>query len=44
VAGDAAAARIFGADPKSVPYIRSAAEMGVGTMDLESLGVERIAL
>lgn len=44
VAGDTAAAKIFGTDPKNVSYIRSAAEMGVGTMDLESLGVERIAL
>ncbi len=44
VAGDAAAARIFGADPKNVAYIRNAAEMGIGTMDLESLGVERIVL
>jgi uncharacterized protein (DUF362 family) len=44
VAADTAAARIFGADPAGVAYIRSAAAMGVGTMDLEALGVERIAL
>ena len=44
VAGDCAGARIFGLDPKDVGHIRLGAELGAGTMDLESLGVERIVL
>ena len=42
VAVDAAAAKLFGLDPKSVDYIRIAAEMGVGRMDLDKLNINRI--
>ncbi len=44
VAGDCAGARIFGLDPKDVGHIRMGAELGAGTMDLDSLGVARIVL
>jgi uncharacterized protein (DUF362 family) len=42
VAADAAAAKLFGLDPKSVDYIRIASEMGVGRMDLDKLNINRI--
>ncbi len=42
VAIDAAATKIFGMDPAQVPYIRYADEMGVGTMDLANLNINRI--
>ena len=44
VAGDAAAARLFGMDPADVRHIALAAEAGVGRRDLESLSIKRIAL
>jgi uncharacterized protein (DUF362 family) len=42
VAADAAAAKLFGLEPKTVDYIRIASEMGVGRMDLENLNINRI--
>ncbi len=44
VAADAAAAKIFGSEPESIPYIVKAAEHGIGTYDLESLNINRIKL
>ena len=42
VAADAAAAKMFGAEPATIPYIRLAAEAGAGTMDLQKLKISRI--
>ena len=42
VAIDAAAAKLFGMEPKTVPFIRIADEMNVGTMDLSQLSIKRI--
>jgi len=42
VAADAAATKIFGLEPEDIPYIVIADEMGVGTMDLSSLNINRI--
>ncbi|NOY36745.1 MAG: DUF362 domain-containing protein [Chlorobi bacterium] len=42
VAADAAAAKMFGVDPASIPYIRLADEAKAGTMDLQSLNISRI--
>lgn len=44
VAADTAAAKIFGTEPNSVDYIRLGAALKAGTMDLERLKVERIAI
>lgn len=44
VAADTAAAKIFGTEPSSVDYIRQGAAHKAGTMDLDRLKVERIAL
>lgn len=44
VATDAAAAKIFGIDPKDVKHIMLAEEMGVGTTHLETLNIKRISL
>ncbi|MCX7983641.1 MAG: DUF362 domain-containing protein [Bacteroidetes bacterium] len=44
VAADAAAVKLFGLEPESVHYIRYAAEMNVGTMNLEKLNIKRIAV
>jgi len=44
VAADAAAAKLFGMDPKSVDHIRIAAEMGAGRMDLDKLKINRIKI
>jgi uncharacterized protein (DUF362 family) len=44
VAADAAAAKLFGLDPKSIHFIRMASEMGVGRMDLENLKINRIKI
>lgn len=44
VAADAAAAKLFGLDPKTVDFIRIASEMGVGRMDLEKLNINRIKM
>lgn len=42
VAADAAAAKIFGKEPKDIAYIRIASEMGVGRMDLDKLNINKI--
>jgi len=44
VATDAYAASFFGLEGKDLGYIRSAAERGLGTMDLSSVKVEEISL
>ena len=44
VAADAAAAKLFGADPADVPYIKLAHNAGVGTMDLTKLSINRIKM
>ncbi len=44
VAIDAAAARIFGAEPDEIPHIVLGHEMGIGNMDLQKLSIHRIAL
>ncbi|QGY41511.1 DUF362 domain-containing protein [Pseudodesulfovibrio cashew] len=44
VAADAAAARLYGADPADVRHIQIAAEMGLGRMDLKNLSINRIKL
>ena len=42
VAADAYAATLFGLDGSDVPYIQAAADMGLGSMDLSTIGVEEI--
>ena len=42
VAADAAAAKVFGREPKTVAHIRIANEMGLGVMDLSKLNINRI--
>ncbi|MBN3036700.1 MAG: DUF362 domain-containing protein [Bacteroidales bacterium] len=44
VAADAAAAKVFGKEPSDVPHIATAHEMGVGTMDLDKLNINRIKM
>ncbi|MGA9116110.1 MAG: DUF362 domain-containing protein [Bacteroidota bacterium] len=44
VAADAAAAKLCGMDPENVAYIRRAHDLRVGTRDLTSLSIKRIAL
>lgn len=44
VAVDAAAAKLYGIEPSKVNYIRYAAEMGVGRMDLDALNINRIKI
>ena len=44
VAADAAAAKIFGAEPGDIPHIQLAAEMGLGRIDLSALSIDRIKL
>ena len=44
VAADAAAAKLFGFEPKDIPYIEKAARAGLGKMDLGALDIRRIAL
>lgn len=44
VAADAAAAKLFGFEPDDIPYILIADEMGTGTMNLESLNINRIKM
>lgn len=44
VAVDAAAALLFGMEPNDIPYIAIANEMGIGTMDLSKLNIERIKI
>jgi uncharacterized protein (DUF362 family) len=42
VAADAAGAKFFGTDPGDIPYIVEADKLGIGTMDLDSLNINRI--
>lgn len=44
VAADAAAAKLFGAEPDSISYIKIADSMGIGKMDLNKLNIKRIIL
>ena len=44
VAVDAAATLMFGSDPKDINHIRIANEMGLGTMDLNKLSINRIKM
>jgi len=44
VAADSAAAKIFGLDPSSVQYIKTADSLKLGKMDLTSLKINRITL
>lgn len=44
VAADTAAAKLFGADPAEIAYIKNAAAHGVGNTDLNSLRIKRIIL
>ena len=44
VAADAAAAKLFGAEPEEIRHIKLAAEMSLGRMDLSSLYINRIRL
>lgn len=44
VAADAAATKLFGQDPDDIRHIRLAAEMGVGTKDLDRLQIRRISM
>lgn len=44
VAADAAAARLYGAEPEDVRHIRLASEMNLGRMDLTNLSINRIKL
>jgi uncharacterized protein (DUF362 family) len=44
VAADAAAAKTWGTEPERIGYIRTAAELGLGTMDLDSLNIRRIKI
>ena len=44
VAADTAAAKLFGISPDDVPYIGIADSMGIGTMQLDKLKINRIIL
>jgi uncharacterized protein (DUF362 family) len=44
VAVDVAAAKLFGAEPANVSYIRLAHDAGLGTMDLTKLSINRIKM
>jgi uncharacterized protein (DUF362 family) len=44
VAADAAAAMLVGAAPADIGYIRLAAEMKLGRMDLSGLSIDRIRM
>jgi uncharacterized protein (DUF362 family) len=44
VAADTAGARLFGMEPVEIPHIAMAEELGVGTMDLSRLNIDRIVL
>ncbi|MDZ7742686.1 MAG: DUF362 domain-containing protein [Bacteroidota bacterium] len=41
VAADAAATKFYGSEPSEIPYIAIADEMGIGTMDLDKLKIDR---
>lgn len=44
VAVDTAATKLFGLDPAEVPYLKMAADLGLGRMDLDGLQIRRISL
>lgn len=44
VAIDAAATKLFGLEPDSIPYIKIASELGVGRKDLDKLNIKRIKI
>jgi uncharacterized protein (DUF362 family) len=44
VAGDAAAAKLYGIEPANVPYIKLAHNAGTGNMDLTKLSINRIKI
>jgi uncharacterized protein (DUF362 family) len=44
VAADAAATKVFGSEPEDIGYIVKAAELGVGTYNLDNLNINRIKL
>lgn len=44
VAVDAAAAKLFGAEPEKIRYIQMAADYNIGKMELDKLNIKRITL
>ncbi len=44
VAADAYAATLFGLKGEDIPYVKAAAEMGLGTLDLQSVKIEELSL
>jgi uncharacterized protein (DUF362 family) len=42
VAADAWAATLFGLTGPDIAYVKAAAEMGLGTMDLDTINVEQV--
>ncbi|MGD2205568.1 MAG: cytoplasmic protein, partial [Anaerolineae bacterium] len=44
VAADAYAATLFDLKGSDIVYVRTAAEMGLGTLDLDSVKIEEIAV
>jgi len=44
VAADAAAAKLFGAEPADIRHIQLAAQMNLGRIDLDALSIDRIKL
>jgi uncharacterized protein (DUF362 family) len=44
VAIDAAAAKIFGANPEKVPYIKMGSDMRIGNMNLDKLNIKRLTI
>lgn len=44
VAADAAAAKVFGLDPERIPYLRMAADLKLGTINLDQLKISRLTV
>ncbi len=44
VAADAAAAKLFGTEPRDVPFIVKASQLGLGKLDLAALDIRRVTL
>jgi uncharacterized protein (DUF362 family) len=44
VAADAASAKLFGIEPSTVGHIKKAQELGVGTMNLDALNINRLKM
>lgn len=44
VLADTAGAKILGLPPESVPYLKMAADLGIGRMDLERAAIKRLSL